>query len=60
MSYLIIDEDYKISKSDALSGRLRSQCKNGEISIVNLEALEGMNIDGTWSKIQEEPVEGED
>lgn len=52
--YLIIDEDYKISKSEVLSGKLRAACKRGEVSIVNVRTMQGMDIDGSWSDIQDE------
>ena len=53
--YLIIDRDYRISKSEVLSGRLRTDAKRGELSVVNLKTMQGINIDGSWSDIQYEP-----
>lgn len=49
--YLIIDEYYAITKTEALSGKLRSMAKAGDLSIVNLNTLEGMNVDGSWSPV---------
>ncbi len=54
--YLFIDEDYRISKSPILSGRNRALAKQGELSIVNLRTMQGINIDGSWSDIQDDPV----
>lgn len=60
MSYLIIDEQYRIFRTDILTGYLHSQCRQGNLSIVNLKTMKGLNcgcsdIDAqeTWSNIQE-------
>ena len=41
--YLIIDEDYRISKTNIISGNLRSECRKGNISIVDVKNMKGMN-----------------
>lgn len=53
--YIFIDEQYRISKSSILSGHNYSLAKQGKLSVISVPALRGMNIDGTWSDIQEEP-----
>lgn len=53
MAYLIIDEQHRIYKATFLSGYVRSQAKQGNLSVVNLMDTTGMNIDGSWSDIQE-------
>lgn len=52
--YLIIDIDYNITKSEALTYELNEKHLRGEISIVHLETMRGQNLDGTWSDINEE------
>lgn len=57
--YLIIEEDYTISKSKILSGHLRNRCRRGEISIVRIRDLHGMNLPenqeelGEWSEVSD-------
>lgn len=41
--YLIIDSQYGIYKTKVLSGRIRSMCRRGEVSVVNLATMQGMN-----------------
>lgn len=59
MSYLIIDKDYKIYQANFISCYLRSQCRKGNCSIVNVKTMEGMNNStyqkslGEYSKIQD-------
>ena len=51
--YLIIDAQYRISKTPVLSGYLRTQLKKGNVSVIRLDRLQGMNIDGTWEDLPE-------
>jgi hypothetical protein len=53
MKYIVIDNEYCIYKTDVLTGKLRSKCKQGDISIIQVSSLKGMNLDGTWSDINE-------
>lgn len=60
MSYLIIDKQYRIFHSDRLTGYLHTQCRRGNLSIVNLKTMKGLNLacssldaQETWSDIQE-------
>lgn len=53
MRYLIIKSDYSVSQSKILSGYLRAQCKRGNISIIDTRRMRGMNLDGTWSDVNE-------
>ena len=60
--YLIIDEVGKLCQTPVLSGRLRSQCRRGEVSIVNTTTMKGMNgaeyskeHGEEWSTIQDLP-----
>lgn len=41
--YLIIDKEYRIYKSDILSGYVRSQARKGNLSVVNLKTMQGIN-----------------
>jgi hypothetical protein len=50
--YLFIDKEYRIYQSPILSGYARAQAKQGKLSVVNLNNMTGMNIDGSWSDIQ--------
>jgi len=54
--YLIIDEQYRIYKNTILSGRIRNLAKRGELSVVRLSDMKGINTDGSWSAIQELPA----
>lgn len=54
--YLVIDEYYNIYKTDVLTGKLRSKCRKGEISIVRLLDFKGMNTPEygeEWSDIND-------
>lgn len=66
--YLIIDREYRIYQSPELSGYVRGQCKRGNLSVVRLysdhskdgllairrsQKAEGMNLDGSYSEIQQ-------
>ena len=68
-SYLIIDKEYRIYKSPVLSGYVRSQVRRGDLSVISLSRLKGMNClklhsegglqgdygENEWSDIQELP-----
>ncbi len=51
MNYLIIDEYYRIYQTKVLSGYIYTQAKKGNLSVVRLRDMKGMNIDGSWSEI---------
>lgn len=63
--YLIIDAQCRIYRTPTITGYLRSQARQGNLSIVNLRSMTGMNAstiqsvdNGTaysddWSDIQE-------
>lgn len=61
--YLIIDAQYRIYKSEILSGYVRSQARNGMLSVVNLKTMKGINYldygsspypdTEEWSDVQE-------
>lgn len=53
--YLFIDEQYRIYKAPFLSGKNRQLVKQGKLSCVALSTMQGMNIDGTFSDIQDMP-----
>jgi len=64
--YLIIDEQYRIYKSNILSGYVRQQARKGNLSVVNLTTMQGINIaekpyniGPEWSDIQSLPEEFE-
>jgi hypothetical protein len=43
MMYLIIEEDYRVSFSKVETGHLRSRCRRGEISLIDIKRMRGMN-----------------
>lgn len=58
--YLIIDADYRIFQTKVLSGYVRSQARQGNLSVVNLKTMRGINtpqfakeIGEEWSDIPE-------
>lgn len=51
--YLVIDKEYRIYQTPILSGYVRAQAHEGNLSVVNLAAMKGMNLDRSWSKIQD-------
>ena len=51
--YLVIDKEYRIYQTQILSGYVRAQALKGNLSVVNLASMEGMNLDRSWSKIQD-------
>lgn len=51
--YLVIDREYRIYQTPVLSGYVRSQAHAGNLSVVNLRTMEGMNLDRSWSGIQQ-------
>lgn len=67
--YLIVDREYRIYKSPVLSGYVRSQVRKGNLSVINLNRLKGMNClklhsdeglqgdfgENEWSYIQDLP-----
>jgi len=60
MKYLIIDAEYRIYQSAILTGYIRSQARKGNLSIVDLKVMKGLNAacseedkKETWSPIQE-------
>lgn len=54
MRYLIIDQDYCVFKTDVISGKTRQALKEGLISIIDVEKMQGMDIDGqSFSPIQD-------
>lgn len=57
--YLFIDEQYRIYKSPVLNGKNRQLVKQGKLSCVALPTMQGMNIDGTFSDIQDMPQDFE-
>ena len=53
-NYLIIDRQYRIYYCRYISGYVRAQAKKGNLSIVNLNNMTGININGSdWSDVQE-------
>ena len=50
--YLVIDKEYRIFQSPILSRYVRAQAKDGNLSVVNINNMKGMNLDGSWSDIQ--------
>lgn len=60
--YLIIDSQYRISKALVLTGAIRAAARAGEISLIDLKTMKGMNSLekhpelGEWSDIQDEPA----
>lgn len=57
--YLFIDEQYRIYKSSILSGKNRRLVMQGKLSCVALTTMQGINIDGTFSDIQDMPTDFE-
>ncbi len=60
--YLIIDRQYRVYQKDILSGKIRRIAKDGELSVINLKTMEGINRSESpegkreeWSKVQELP-----
>ncbi len=51
--YLIIDEQHRVYQTAFISGYLRSQLKQGNLSIINTTQMKGMDITGDWSDIQD-------
>lgn len=52
--YLIIDRDYRLYQNKIFTGYMRAQVKKGNLSVVNIRTMEGMNIDGwTMEKIDD-------
>ena len=51
--YLVIDKEYRIYQTPVLSGYVRAQAHKGNLSVVNLATMEGMNLDRSWSKVQD-------
>ena len=41
--YLIIEEDYTVSFSSILTGNIRSRCRRGEITLIDVKKMRGMN-----------------
>ena len=41
--FLIIEEDYTVSFSKVLTGHIRSRCRRGEISMIDIKRMRGMN-----------------
>ncbi len=41
--FLIIDEDYKIYKAPVLSGYVRSEARKGNLSVIDIRRMKGMN-----------------
>lgn len=50
--YLVIDKEYRIYQTPILSGYVRNQAHLGNLSVVNLNNMMGMNQDRSWSDIQ--------
>lgn len=50
--YLIIDEQHRIYRTNKLTKYVKKQTKKGNLSVINIKDMIGMNIDGTWSEIQ--------
>ena len=40
---MIIEDDYKVSYSEVETGHLRSRCRRGEISLIDIKRMKGMN-----------------
>ena len=55
--YLVIDEQYRLYKTPIISGALRAECRKGDVSIVNLDTMQGLaqGDDGydEWQDIQD-------
>jgi len=54
--YLVVDKEYGIYHTAVFNGYLRAQVKKGNLSVLNLRTMQGMNIDGwTMEDIPELP-----
>jgi hypothetical protein len=42
--YLVIEKDYSVSYSEIETGHLRSRCRRGEISLIDIKRMRGMNL----------------
>jgi hypothetical protein len=42
--WLVIEKDYSVSYSSVESGHLRSRCRRGEISLIDMHRMRGMNL----------------
>ena len=51
--YLVIDKEYRIYQTQILSGYVRAQAHEGNLSVVNLTTMEGINRDRSWSRVQD-------
>ena len=52
MTYLIFDEQYGIYQAPIFSGYMRAQLMAGRLSVIRLDTMQGMNIDGeTWELV---------
>ena len=58
--FLIIEKDYTVSFSKVETGHIRSRCRMGEISLIDVKRMRGMNLPerqeefgGEWSEIKE-------
>jgi hypothetical protein len=51
--YLVIDKEYRIYQTPILSGYVRAQAHEGNLSVVNLSTMQGMNLDRSWSDVQQ-------
>ena len=52
--YLVIDEDYKLYQTTTLSGELRCKGRRGEVSIVRIKDMKGMNTPEYANEVGEE------
>ena len=51
--YILIDINYCVFKVDILTDEIKKRVLEGELSVFNLETMEGQNLDGSWSLIQD-------
>ena len=53
--YLFINEDHEVYKAPVLSANNRRLVMLGQLSCIDLTGMRGMNIDGTFSDVQDMP-----
>ena len=41
--YLIIDKQYRVYQSHGMDSNVRSLCRQGKVSVINLTTMQGMN-----------------
>jgi len=51
--YILIDDQFRVYQTPEVTEYQWLQATNGNLSILDLDDMTGLNVDGTWDDIQE-------